>query len=186
MPQRFVLVVDLNKCNGCGSCTVACETACADDGGRRPPCAVSRVGETQPGAPFFYLPRVCSACDVPPCAIQCPARAILVGHREDTNGPVHLLVDRHAVALPLPPPPNTAADVYYVPPLWSFRENADGTVADDERRLPLTLLEATFGPAAGTALTALEEAFRRRRTGEPSELADALLAWHRRDVFGAG
>lgn len=183
MPRRLVLVVDLNKCNGCGSCTAACESVCRDVG-RAKPCPVSRVGGTPPGEPFFYLPHVCNACDAPACAAQCPARAILVGDRDDRHGAVHRLVERHVVALPLRTASAGEPDVFYVPPLWGFREEADGTVTDDDRSLPVGLLDATFGPAVRAALDRIEEALRRNRAAEPSELADTLRAWRRADVLG--
>ena len=73
--RRWVMVIDLRKCVGCKSCTIACEAE-----NRLPPGVVYRpvvdteVG-TYPNVRRAFLPRPCMHCDNPPCVDVCPVNA---------------------------------------------------------------------------------------------------------------
>lgn len=82
---KWGMVIDLNKCTGCGSCVTACrlENNIPNAG----------AADTQKGRTFLwmdmlemvegkypdvhvrYIPRPCFQCDNPPCTRVCPVRA---------------------------------------------------------------------------------------------------------------
>ena len=71
--RKWVMVIDLSKCDGCGSCTKAC--------GKMhfiPPerqwIKVLRMQESENTAPYFF-PQPCFHCDNPPCTKVCPVDA---------------------------------------------------------------------------------------------------------------
>ena len=120
----------------------------------------------------------------PACVRQCPGRAVFVGFRDDPNGAIHQLVDRHRVALPLHAEWNTEPNVFYVPPLSAFAVRPDGSIDESQRRIPLAYLESLFGADAGPALHRLEEEMAKRRRGEASEVMDTLIAYHWNELLG--
>lgn len=71
--QRWVMVIDLAKCDGCGECTRACNKM-----HYVPPMQewikVYEVADN-PAAGPYYLPRPCMHCDNPPCVRACPVGA---------------------------------------------------------------------------------------------------------------
>lgn len=73
--RRWVMVIDLQKCVGCSSCTVACK---AENG--LPPGVVYRpvleeeVGRF-PHVSRRFIPRPCMQCQKPPCVSVCPVSA---------------------------------------------------------------------------------------------------------------
>lgn len=73
--RRWAMVIDLTKCTGCTSCTVACKSE-----NKLPPGVVYRpVMETEsgtyPNVTRSFLPRPCMQCDKPPCVKVCPVGA---------------------------------------------------------------------------------------------------------------
>ena len=71
--QKWVMVIDLSKCDGCRDCTKAC-----DKMHYVPPMQewikVYEVADN-PAAGEYYLPRPCMHCDTPPCVRGCPVGA---------------------------------------------------------------------------------------------------------------
>jgi len=120
----------------------------------------------------------------PACVRQCPGRAMFVGYRDEQKGPIHTLVDRYKVALPLHPEWNTEPNVFYVPPLSAFVVRPDGSIDESQRRIPLSYIESLFGTAAGPALRTLEEEMAKRRRGESSEVMDTLIAYQWQELLG--
>lgn len=73
--RRWVMVLDLRKCVGCSSCTIACVSE-----NKLPPGVVYRpvIEEeygTYPNVTRRFLPRPCMQCDNPPCVEVCPVGA---------------------------------------------------------------------------------------------------------------
>jgi menaquinone reductase, iron-sulfur cluster-binding subunit len=87
--NRFGMVVDLDRCNGCGSCTVACSVEnnihpCPDKVTDRTGVTWMRVyrvtnGEKFPEGRSAFIPMMCQQCgDHTPCASVCPQQAVEV------------------------------------------------------------------------------------------------------------
>ena len=71
--QKWVMVIDLAKCDGCGDCTKMCNKM-----HYVPPMQewikVYEVADN-PTAGEYYMPRPCMHCDNPPCVRACPVGA---------------------------------------------------------------------------------------------------------------
>lgn len=71
--QKWVMVIDLAKCDGCKACTKACRKMHFV-----PPfqewIKVYEVNDN-PAAGAYFLPRPCMQCDNPPCVRGCPTGA---------------------------------------------------------------------------------------------------------------
>jgi Fe-S-cluster-containing dehydrogenase component len=71
--RRWIMVIDLAKCDGCGHCTVACGKMHAIPQDRQYiPVLVMRDAKLE--SPY-YFPRPCYHCDEPPCTKVCPVNA---------------------------------------------------------------------------------------------------------------
>jgi Fe-S-cluster-containing dehydrogenase component len=86
--QKWVMVIDLAKCDGCRKCTEACRAMHFV-----PPMQewikVYEVADN-PAAGRFFLPRPCMQCDNPPCVRGCPVGATF----KRTDGIVMMDQDR--------------------------------------------------------------------------------------------
>jgi molybdopterin-containing oxidoreductase family iron-sulfur binding subunit len=71
--RKWIMVIDLAKCDGCGKCTQACGKMHFIPPDRQwIPVLVMRDSDN--AAPY-YFPRPCFHCDVPPCTKVCPVDA---------------------------------------------------------------------------------------------------------------
>lgn len=77
MPGRYVMVLDLDKCDGCGKCTAACNVTRFVPKGHEW-IKVFKVDDEEHES---YFVRPCQQCQNPPCANVCPVGASFV--RED-------------------------------------------------------------------------------------------------------
>ena len=116
------------------------------------------------------------------CAQQCVGRIRWFGYRDDEEGPIHLLVEKYKVALPLHAEWGTQPNVFYVPPTSPSKYAADGR-ALDEQRIPLEDLESLFGPSTSTALATLERERQAKAEGRDSELMDTLIGFKHSEMF---
>lgn len=71
--HRYVMVIDLARCDGCGACTEACNAFHFVPPGQEW-IKVYRLKEGEGGAPYWF-PRPCMQCDNPPCVTVCPVSA---------------------------------------------------------------------------------------------------------------
>lgn len=82
MAKRYGLVIDLERCTGCDTCTIACKVENKMEVGSG--VRVETVEGTHRDSPvgkypdlsIYYLPIACMQCDQPPCRDACHAEAI--------------------------------------------------------------------------------------------------------------
>ena len=116
------------------------------------------------------------------CAQQCVGRIRWIGYRDDEAGPIHLLVEKYKVALPLHGEWGTQPNVFYVPPTSPSKYASDGR-AMDEQRIQLEYLESLFGPTTSEALATLERERQAKADGRDSELMDTLIGFKHAEMF---
>ncbi len=88
--MRYGMVIDLKKCIGCHTCTIACKV----ENGTGPGVFWNQVMDRETGAyPSVrrtFIPRPCMHCDNPPCVQACPSGAsykradglVLIDHKK--------------------------------------------------------------------------------------------------------
>lgn len=72
---RWGMVIDLQKCVGCDSCTVACKAENRTPPGISYNVVVEEETGTYPNVRRVNIPRPCMQCDEPPCVLVCPVNA---------------------------------------------------------------------------------------------------------------
>jgi DMSO reductase family type II enzyme iron-sulfur subunit len=169
-----IVLVDQDRCHGYRFCVEAC-----------PYKKVFFDTERQVANKcIFCMPRVEEGV-APACARQCPGRLRFVGYLDDEEGPIHKLVHRFKVALPLHPEYGLQPNVFYVPPMSSSALDDKGRPTG-EPRIPVATLEGLFGPEVRAALATVEAERAKRKRGEASELMDLLIAYDWNESFGLG
>lgn len=133
---------------------------------------------------IFCLPRIEEGV-APACARQCPGRLRFVGYLDDEAGPIWKLVHKHRVALPLHPEFELGPNVFYVMPMSPPKLDAQGRPTD-EPRIPTSYLVSLFGERVPEVLATLSRERAKRRSGEPSELMDLLIAYDWNQNFALG
>lgn len=81
-PSRYAMVIDLDRCNGCGSCVIAC----AVENNVPPPApgvtertslSWLRIERVETGGVVAFVPVMCQQCEQDtPCASVCPQNAV--------------------------------------------------------------------------------------------------------------
>ena len=71
--RKWIMVIDLSKCDGCGHCMDGCEKMHFIPPGRKW-IKVLRMKDSRYSAPYFF-PQPCFDCDNPPCTKVCPVNA---------------------------------------------------------------------------------------------------------------
>ena len=116
------------------------------------------------------------------CARQCVGRIRWIGYLDDVNGPIHTLVNKYKVALPLHPEWGTQPNVFYVPPSSPPKFGKNGEELD-EARVPLAYLESLFGSGVKDALETVKRERRAKAEGKKSELMDTLIGFVHSEMF---
>lgn len=98
---KYGMVIDLDKCTGCGACTVACMEENnipfrKDETNKLRSITWLRVyrinnGKSYPDTEYAYLPRPCQHCDShhTPCVSVCPVNATDKGREDGIISQVH-------------------------------------------------------------------------------------------------
>jgi len=172
-PEDGIVTVDEDRCRGYRFCQAAC------------PYKKIYFNHQKKVAQkcIFCFPRIDEGV-APACARQCPGRIRFVGYRDDPEGPIHKLVDRWQVALPLHPEYGTEPNVFYVPPFSAAAYGADGDVDAAKPRIPDEYLVGLFGPRVLAALQTLKAEREKKRTTGESDLMDLLIAYEWKKMFG--
>lgn len=76
---RWGMVIDLQKCVGCDSCTIACKVENRTPPGVSYNVVVEQEVGTFPNVRRVNIPRPCMQCDTPPCVTVCPVNATYKG-----------------------------------------------------------------------------------------------------------
>lgn len=71
--KKFVMVIDLAKCDGCKTCTAVCQAMHFTEPDREW-IKVFKMKDAETTAPYFF-PKPCYHCDNPPCTKVCPVNA---------------------------------------------------------------------------------------------------------------
>ena len=116
---KWGVAVDLKRCTGCQSCTMACKL----ENGTPPGVFWTRVLEKEEGSyPFAYkvfMPIRCNHCGNPPCVEVCPTGARIFGEVGARSSPLNRFMRFNEIQV-LKPNLNTEPKVYYA--------NLDGEV----------------------------------------------------------
>jgi len=78
--KKLAMLIDLQRCTGCGGCSVACKIENNTPEGVFWSNKLSRTYGTFPNVNFEYIPTLCNHCDNAPCVQVCPTAAM---HRVD-------------------------------------------------------------------------------------------------------
>ncbi len=132
---------------------------------------------------IFCYPRIEKGV-APACARQCPGRLRFVGFLDDESGPIHKLVKKWEVALPLHGDFGTQPNVYYVPPISPPRLDADGNIDESKPRIPTEYLKYLFGDKVEAALDKIKAEMVKTKAGQKSELLDILIVYQWKNLFG--
>lgn len=76
---KWGMVIDLQKCVGCDSCTVACKVENRTPPGISYNVVLEEEVGTFPNVRRVNIPRPCMQCDVPSCVTVCPVNATYKG-----------------------------------------------------------------------------------------------------------
>ena len=165
------MLVDQERCRGYRYCVTACPY--------KKVYFNERISKSEKC--IFCYPRIEKGLAMA-CARQCVGRIRWVGYRDDEAGPIHLLVDKYKVALPLHPEWGTKPNVFYVPPTSPPKFGANGS-AEAESRIPVAYLEELFGDGVRGAFETIAAERAKKANGESSELMDTLIGFKHHEMF---
>jgi Fe-S-cluster-containing dehydrogenase component len=74
--KKWAMIIDLQKCTGCGACTVACKNENNVPDGIFWANKISKTEGKFPNVRFDYMPTLCNHCNKAPCVKVCPTSAM--------------------------------------------------------------------------------------------------------------
>ena len=83
---RYAMVIDRQRCVGCGACSIACRTENNVSEGVYWSHKITETSGVFPNVRFHYLPTLCNHCTDAPCVRGCPTRAM---HKTETGITMH-------------------------------------------------------------------------------------------------
>jgi Fe-S-cluster-containing dehydrogenase component len=84
--SKYGMVIDLQRCTGCGGCIVACKNENNLPEGIQWSSKITETVGTFPNVRFTYIPTLCNHCEDAPCVSGCPTSAM---HYEDNGLVMH-------------------------------------------------------------------------------------------------
>ncbi len=72
----YAMVIDLQRCVGCGACSIACRSENNVSDGIYWSNKITETSGTFPHVRYHYIPTLCNHCDNAPCVRGCPTRAM--------------------------------------------------------------------------------------------------------------
>lgn len=73
---RYAMVIDLQRCVGCGSCSISCRNENNVSEGFYWSHKITETSGTFPNVRYHYIPTLCNHCTNAPCVRGCPTRAM--------------------------------------------------------------------------------------------------------------
>jgi len=73
---RYAMVIDLQRCVGCGACSIACRNENNVPEGIYWSNKITETAGKFPNIRYHYLPTLCNHCQNAPCVRGCPTRAM--------------------------------------------------------------------------------------------------------------
>lgn len=73
---QFAMVIDLQRCVGCGACSVACKNENNLTEGILWSNKITETSGVFPNVRYHYIPTLCNHCKDAPCVRGCPTRAM--------------------------------------------------------------------------------------------------------------
>lgn len=83
---RYAMVIDLQRCVGCGACSIACKNENNVPDGIFWSNKITETYGTFPNVRYHYIPTLCNHCANAPCVRGCPTRAM---HKLDNGITMH-------------------------------------------------------------------------------------------------
>lgn len=83
---RYAMVIDLQRCVGCGACSIACRNENNVPDGIYWSNKITETSGTFPNVRYHYIPTLCNHCDNAPCVRGCPTQAM---HKLDNGITMH-------------------------------------------------------------------------------------------------
>lgn len=83
---RYAMVIDLQRCVGCGSCSLACRSENNVPEGIYWSNKITETSGTFPNVRYHYIPTLCNHCENAPCVRGCPTQAM---HKLDNGITMH-------------------------------------------------------------------------------------------------
>lgn len=84
--KRLAMVIDLQRCTGCGGCIIACKNENNVQNGFAWSNKISRTVGKFPNIRYEYIPTLCNHCENAPCVQACPTGAM---HKGDGDITMH-------------------------------------------------------------------------------------------------
>jgi molybdopterin-containing oxidoreductase family iron-sulfur binding subunit len=84
--RNLAMVIDLQKCTGCGACTIVCKNENNVQEGILWANKISKTVGKFPNVRYDYLPTLCNHCEKAPCVKVCPTQAM---HKNNNNITMH-------------------------------------------------------------------------------------------------
>ncbi|MHC4635886.1 MAG: 4Fe-4S dicluster domain-containing protein [Planctomycetota bacterium] len=78
--KRLAMVIDLQRCTGCGGCIISCKSENNVQRGIAWSSKKSKTVGKYPNVRFEYIPTLCNQCENAPCVKGCPTRAMHKGY----------------------------------------------------------------------------------------------------------
>jgi len=79
MMTKYVMVIDLQRCTGCGGCIFSCKNENNTPQGINWSSKIAETVGTFPNVRYTYVPTLCNHCDNAPCVQGCPTSAMYKG-----------------------------------------------------------------------------------------------------------
>ena len=83
---RYAMVIDLQRCVGCGACSISCRNENNVPDGIYWSNKITETSGTFPNVRYHYIPTLCNHCDNAPCVRGCPTQAM---HKLDNGITMH-------------------------------------------------------------------------------------------------